>query len=153
MRSQAELGRVGLVESSQSPELSGGDQLDLGALHDPIDPPQHVLDAAKSRFVVRATASGLLSAFGHNPTIAIRNFTGEAWFRAQAPDQSSLQFKIDACLEHWSRAVCCIYPAQKKITVFAPNQWFEFRDNAQLEFPSILPGFSVPLSTIFEIVE
>ena len=56
----------------------------------------YVLDAAKSRFVVRATASGLLSAFGHNPTIAIRNFTGEAWFRPQAPEQSSLQFKIDA---------------------------------------------------------
>ena len=42
----------------------------------------YVLDAAKSRFLVKASATGLLSAFGHNPTIAIRGFTGEAWFRA-----------------------------------------------------------------------
>jgi polyisoprenoid-binding protein YceI len=53
-------------------------------------------DAAKSRFLVRAVASGLLSALGHNPTIAIRNFTGEARFGPQAPEQSSLQLKIDA---------------------------------------------------------
>ena len=54
------------------------------------------LDAAKSRFLVRASASGLLSAFGHNPSIAIRNFTGEARFSPEAPEQSSLHLKIDA---------------------------------------------------------
>jgi polyisoprenoid-binding protein YceI len=58
--------------------------------------PCYVLEPAKSRFQVRATATGLLSAFGHNPTIAIRNFTGEAWFRAETPEQSSLRFQIDA---------------------------------------------------------
>jgi polyisoprenoid-binding protein YceI len=58
--------------------------------------PSYVLDASKSRFLVRASASGLLSAFGHNPTIAIRSFTGEAWFRAQSPEQSSLRMEIDA---------------------------------------------------------
>jgi len=55
----------------------------------------YVLDAAKSRFQVRATATGLLSAFGHNPTIAIRGFTGEVLFRAQTPEQSSLRFALD----------------------------------------------------------
>jgi polyisoprenoid-binding protein YceI len=58
--------------------------------------PSYVLDAANSRFTVRASATGLLSAFGHNPSIAIRNFTGEAWFREQTPEQSSLRLEIDA---------------------------------------------------------
>lgn len=57
--------------------------------------PSYVVDAGRSRFVVRASATGLLSAFGHNPSIAIRNFTGEAWFRPQAPEQSSLRLEID----------------------------------------------------------
>jgi polyisoprenoid-binding protein YceI len=56
---------------------------------------EYSLDAAKSRFLVRASASGLLSAFGHNPSIAIRNFTGEARFGPQAPEQSSLHLAID----------------------------------------------------------
>lgn len=56
----------------------------------------YVLDAAKSRFLVKATATGLLSAFGHNPTISIRGFAGEAWFRLQTPEQSSLRLRVDA---------------------------------------------------------
>ncbi len=36
------------------------------------------IDASRSRFIVQATASGLFSAFGHNPTIAIRGFGGDA---------------------------------------------------------------------------
>ena len=55
----------------------------------------YVVDAARSRFQVRASATGLLAAFGHNPTVAIRNFTGEAWYRPQAPEQSSLRVEID----------------------------------------------------------
>ena len=58
--------------------------------------PAYVLDAAKSRFQVRAFASGLLSSFGHNPTIAVREFAGEASFRADAPEQSTLLVEIQA---------------------------------------------------------
>lgn len=58
--------------------------------------PSYEIDSAKSRFQVRAFAAGLLAAMGHNPTIAIRRFTGEAWFRVQAPEQSSLRLAIDA---------------------------------------------------------
>jgi polyisoprenoid-binding protein YceI len=58
--------------------------------------PSYVVDSSRSRLLVKATASGMLSAFGHNPTIAIGSFTGEAWFRPQAPEQSSLRFEIDA---------------------------------------------------------
>ena len=38
----------------------------------------YVLDKSASRFTVRAYASGMLSVLGHNPTIAIRDFSGEA---------------------------------------------------------------------------
>jgi polyisoprenoid-binding protein YceI len=56
----------------------------------------YIVDAGKSRFQVKASASGMLSAFGHNPVIAIRGFAGEAWFRPQAPEQSSLRLEIEA---------------------------------------------------------
>jgi polyisoprenoid-binding protein YceI len=36
------------------------------------------IDRATSRFTVRAYATGMLSALGHSPTIAIRDFSGEA---------------------------------------------------------------------------
>jgi Uma2 family endonuclease len=64
-----------------------------------------------------------------------------------------LQFKIDAYLEHGSKAVCCVYPAQKKILVWMRDQSFVFRNGENLEFPSILPGFSAPLAEIFESVD
>ena len=38
------------------------------------------LDASRSRFTVQAFAEGLLSSFGHNPLIAIRDFGGEVEF-------------------------------------------------------------------------
>ncbi len=58
--------------------------------------PSYVLDPGMSRFSLKVYSSGLLSSFGHNPNIAIRSFSGEAWFRAQAPEQSSLQLIVDA---------------------------------------------------------
>lgn len=57
---------------------------------------RYAVDAAKSRFLVKAAAAGLLSSFGHNPTIAVRRFTGEAVFNPQAPEQSSLHLEIEA---------------------------------------------------------
>jgi polyisoprenoid-binding protein YceI len=56
----------------------------------------YTIDAAMSRFTVRAFASGLLSSAGHNPTIAIRDFSGEAEFAPDALDKSALHLKIDA---------------------------------------------------------
>jgi polyisoprenoid-binding protein YceI len=38
---------------------------------------RYVADAGQSKFTAQAFATGLLSGFGHNPTIAIRDFTGE----------------------------------------------------------------------------
>lgn len=41
---------------------------------------RYQVDARRSRFIAQAFASGLLSAFGHNPKLAIRDFEGEAEF-------------------------------------------------------------------------
>jgi polyisoprenoid-binding protein YceI len=41
---------------------------------------RYAVDAKASNFVVQAFSSGLLSAFGHNPRIAIRDIEGEASF-------------------------------------------------------------------------
>lgn len=41
-------------------------------------PDRYKIDAARSQFTVRAFVGGMLSAFAHNHTIAVRNFTGEA---------------------------------------------------------------------------
>jgi polyisoprenoid-binding protein YceI len=56
----------------------------------------YILDKSASRFTVRAFASGMLSAMAHNPTIAIRDFTGEANFDPAAPAQASLRVQIRA---------------------------------------------------------
>ena len=52
------------------------------------------IDRNTSRFTVRAFATGMLSALGHSPTIAIRDFSGEARL---APEPSlSLRVRADS---------------------------------------------------------
>lgn len=41
-------------------------------------PVRYAIDTQGSNFVVQAFSTGLLSAFAHNPKIAVRDFTGEA---------------------------------------------------------------------------
>lgn len=53
-----------------------------------------VLDPGVSRFTAKAFATGLLASMGHNPSFAIRQFTGEAKFRADAPEQSSVRVVV-----------------------------------------------------------
>lgn len=57
---------------------------------------RYVLDTGLSRFQVRVFATGLLAGFGHSPTIAIRDFTGEARISADGPSDSSAQLRINA---------------------------------------------------------
>ena len=61
-----------------------------------MDAAGYRIDPAMSRFTVRAFASGMLSALGHNPAIAIRDFSGEVKFAPDRPEQTSLHLKIDA---------------------------------------------------------
>jgi polyisoprenoid-binding protein YceI len=55
---------------------------------------RYVIDARVSRFTVRVTAAGFLSALGHNPTFAIRDLSGEIVFDPEAPEQSSLELTV-----------------------------------------------------------
>jgi polyisoprenoid-binding protein YceI len=56
----------------------------------------YIIDPGISRFTVRAFASGMFSAFGHNPTLAIRDFEGEATFSPDAIEDSRLVLRIKA---------------------------------------------------------
>lgn len=57
---------------------------------------RYVIDPKGSTFVVRAFATGLLSSFGHNPTIAIPDFQGEVQFASDALDEASARLVIQA---------------------------------------------------------
>ena len=57
---------------------------------------RYLIDGNKSKFTVRAFAAGLLSAFAHNPTIAIPGFEGEIALNPEAVEQSSLRLVIHA---------------------------------------------------------
>lgn len=57
---------------------------------------RYLIDGKKSKFTVRAFAAGLLSAFAHNPTIAIPDFEGEIALNPEAVEQSSLRLVIHA---------------------------------------------------------
>lgn len=54
------------------------------------------LIADQSRFTVQAFAGGLLSALGHNPTFAIRKFTGTLDFDTEAPAKASFELTASA---------------------------------------------------------
>jgi polyisoprenoid-binding protein YceI len=55
---------------------------------------RYSIDPDISRFVVRVVASGMLSAFGHNPTIVIRDFAGEARFDPGSLDSAELHLRV-----------------------------------------------------------
>jgi polyisoprenoid-binding protein YceI len=55
-----------------------------------------VVDPKGSTFLVRAFATGLLSSFGHNPTIAIPDFEGEVQFASSALEDASVRLVIRA---------------------------------------------------------
>jgi polyisoprenoid-binding protein YceI len=54
------------------------------------------LDTRASQFTVQVFAGGLLSAFGHSPTIAICYFSGEARVNSSDLEQASLKIVIQA---------------------------------------------------------
>jgi polyisoprenoid-binding protein YceI len=54
------------------------------------------IDAGLSRFTVRAFATGLFSALGHNPTLAIRDYTGEATIAPGSLEQATLRIAVQS---------------------------------------------------------
>ena len=57
---------------------------------------RYLVNGKGSRFTARAFATGLLSAFGHDPTISIPDFEGEALVNLNALEESSLHLVIQA---------------------------------------------------------
>src|SRR5271167_3139760 len=55
---------------------------------------RYVIDGRSSRFTVRATATGLLAAMGHNPNINIRDFSGEMRFDPERLEAGSFRLAI-----------------------------------------------------------
>jgi polyisoprenoid-binding protein YceI len=56
----------------------------------------YAIDMEMSKFTVRAFASGMLSAFGHSPTLAVREFAGEARFSGWTFEEAFLRINIKA---------------------------------------------------------
>ncbi len=57
---------------------------------------KYTLDARQSRFVVKVRATGLLASLGHNPTIAIRRFSGWLDFDPEHTQNGSFQMIVPA---------------------------------------------------------
>lgn len=57
---------------------------------------RYVIDPKGSTFTVRAFATGMLSAFGHSPTLAIRDFQGEVQLTSDTLEGASLRLVIQA---------------------------------------------------------
>jgi polyisoprenoid-binding protein YceI len=55
---------------------------------------RYVIDGRSSRFTVRAFATGLLAKMGHNPTIGIRDLSGEMQFNPDKLQAGSLRLVI-----------------------------------------------------------
>lgn len=56
----------------------------------------YVIDSNMSRLTIKVFAAGLLSGFGHNPTIAVRGFAGTATCSPNTLEGASLQVRIQA---------------------------------------------------------
>jgi polyisoprenoid-binding protein YceI len=54
----------------------------------------YLIDSRASRFTVQAFATGLLSKMGHNPTIGIRDFSGEMKFNPDKLEAGSFHLLI-----------------------------------------------------------
>jgi polyisoprenoid-binding protein YceI len=55
---------------------------------------RYVIDGRSSRFTVRAFATGLLAKMGHNPTIGIRDLSGEVEFKPEKLQAGSFRLVI-----------------------------------------------------------
>lgn len=54
---------------------------------------RYSVDPTVSRFVIAVTATGFLSAMGHNPTISVREYSAEAGFVPGSLEQAFVRFK------------------------------------------------------------
>jgi polyisoprenoid-binding protein YceI len=59
-----------------------------------LAPVTFFVDKAASRFTVQAFATGMLSSFGHNPTIGIRDYEGEIQFVPETYEKAFLRMSL-----------------------------------------------------------
>jgi len=59
-----------------------------------LAPVKYLIDTAASRFSVQAFATGMLSSFGHNPIIGIRDFDGQVEFVPETYEQASMRLTL-----------------------------------------------------------
>jgi polyisoprenoid-binding protein YceI len=76
--------------------LTAGGPASAGSQEENGDRLRYRIDAPKSRFIVRAFAAGLFSAFAHDHTIAVRDFDGEARFTPDDSKSASLRITVKA---------------------------------------------------------
>jgi polyisoprenoid-binding protein YceI len=57
---------------------------------------RYVIDAKGSTFTVKAFATGALSVFGHNPTLAISDIQGQVQFSSSSLEDASLRLVMQA---------------------------------------------------------
>src|ERR1700736_437905 len=55
---------------------------------------RYVIDTSSSRFTVQAFATGMLSGFGHNPKIGIRDYEGEIQFVPETYDKAMVRVTV-----------------------------------------------------------
>jgi len=60
-----------------------------------LAPVKYVIDPTASRFTVQAFATGMLSTFGHNPTIGIRDFDAELGFLPESYEQAYVRMAFN----------------------------------------------------------
>jgi polyisoprenoid-binding protein YceI len=56
----------------------------------------YVIDSNLSRFTIKAFATGMLAGLGHNPTFAVRSYTGAATASPENLEGASMQVRIQA---------------------------------------------------------
>jgi len=62
-----------------------------------------------------------------------------------------LEKKIDLYLAHGSKSVWVVFPEQRVVRIYdASGRSTKFEQNQTLEDPNVLPGFSTPVSAVFE---
>jgi polyisoprenoid-binding protein YceI len=59
-----------------------------------LEPVKFLIDKTASRFIVQTFATGLLSSFGHNPIIGIRDFAGEVQFVPATYEKAHLRVSL-----------------------------------------------------------
>jgi len=78
-------------------EIAGDDVRYAGNAAQPVSQEanvRYVIDSGASTFLVQASSTGLLSAFGHDPKFAIGDFQGDAEFTPGSPNLDDARVRV-----------------------------------------------------------